>query len=320
MDYERVRSHRTLNLLQSLVILAGMTALLATVGWLIAGVEGMLWTAAAIALALALSPRISPSMVLRLYATRILDRHNAPGLYALAAELARRAGLPAVPTLHYLPSRLLNAFAVGRREHASVVLSDALLRELPPRELAGVLAHEISHIANDDMWVMGLADAVSRLTSMLSLFGQILLLVSLPILFFGGDAPVPLLALLLLVAAPTLSALLQLALSRTREYQADVDAVRLTGDARGLASALVRLEQRQGGWIERVILPGRGVPDPSLLRTHPPTQERVRRLLELQAQRPEVVPVPVREADWRRHLPAARALRRPRWRAGGMWY
>lgn len=322
MDHDRVRSHRTLNLLQSLVLLAGMTTLLGVVGWLIAGLEGMLWTAGAILLALALSPRISPTMVLHLYGTRIIDRYSAPGLHAIAAELAGRAGLQAAPTLHYLPSRVLNAFAVGRRDQASIVLSDGLLRELAPRELAGVLAHEMSHVANNDMWVMGLADIVSRLTSVMSLVGQILLLVAIPMMLFGAAPPVPLLALLLLVAAPTLSALLQLALSRTREYQADLDAVRLTGDPRGLASALLRLEQRQGGWIERVILPGRGIPDPSLLRTHPPTEERVKRLLDLESRRPEILPTPVTvgEADWREHLPGIRVVRRPRWRASGMWY
>jgi heat shock protein HtpX len=110
--------------------------------------------------------------------------------------------------------------------------------------------------------------------------------------------------------------LLQLALSRAREYDADLDAAGLTGDPRGLASALARLERRQGRYWEEILLPGRRMPDPSLLRTHPPTAERIRRLLALlepaepAAAMPSAVTIPIR-----RPAPAA-----PRWHWPGVWY
>ncbi len=132
---------------------------------------------------------------------------------------------------------------------------------------------------------MGLADLFSRLTSLLSLLGLSLLLLYLPLALltqveFNG------LALLLLVLAPHLSALAQLGLSRTREYDADLNAAALTGEPEALARALVKIEQLQHGWWERILLPGRKIPEPSLLRTHPPTAERVERLLQLRPQRP----------------------------------
>jgi heat shock protein HtpX len=205
---------------------------------------------------------------------------------------------------------------VGRRNEAGIAVTDGLLRGLGPRELTGVLAHELSHIANEDMWIMGLADAVSRLTSGLSLAGQILLLVNLPLLLLG-QVTLPWLAVALLIAAPAVSALLQLALSRRREYDADLQAVRLTGDPRGLAAALSRLERYRSGWLGRVLLPGRGDPDPSLLRTHPATDERVRRLLELEREVEVAFPGVQQRFSLRDFPPVSR---RPRWRVGGYRY
>lgn len=316
MDERRLLSHKLNNLIQSALLLAGMAALLGLIGWIIAGGHGLLWTAALGLLVLLLAPRVSPGVILRMYGAVPLGFYDAPNLHYVIGELGRRAELAALPRLYYVPSPVMNAFTMGRRDDAALVVSDGLVRRLTPRELTGVLAHEISHIRNNDMWVMGLADVVSRLTSVLSLAGQVLILLSLPVMLLS-EARVPLLALALLVFAPTISALLQLALSRAREYDADLEAVRLTGDARALASALDKLERQQGGWLERVILPGRRVPEPSLLRTHPPTEERIRRLLELQ---PGAAPL---------RLPAGTLLqaarfrspgRAPRWHATGLWY
>jgi heat shock protein HtpX len=308
------------NLLQSALLLGGMGGLLAALGWLMAEGEGVIWTLLLGLAVLVFSPRLSPAMVLRLYGAHPLDPYAAPRLYDLVEVLARRAELPAPPRLYYLPSRMLNAFAVGRPEAAAITLSDGLLRTLTSRELTGVLAHEMSHLKNNDMWVMGLADVVSRLTSVLSLAGQVLLLINLP-LWLLTDASFPWLLVLLLMVAPTVSALLQLALSRIREYDADLHAAALTGDPHGLASALDKLERIQGGWLERVLMPGRRVPDPSLLRTHPPTEERIQRLLSLSPQ-----------PQWHGRLPLYRVVDDPwsgRWapvrrppsrHVGGLWY
>jgi heat shock protein HtpX len=178
-----------------------------------------------------------------------------------------------------------------------------------------VLAHEVSHIANGDNRVMGFADLVSRITGMLSLAGQLLLLVGLPLwLLTGVDMPWG--PILVLLFAPTLSALVQLALSRSREYEADRSAAELAGDPRGLASALEKLERYQGGLWERLVMPGRKLPEPSLLRTHPPVEERVRRLMDLAAHEhltPLVAEEPPRYAA--RGIPLA-----PRRHFSGLWY
>jgi heat shock protein HtpX len=170
--------------------------------------------------------------------------------------------------------------ATGRRDDAAILVSDGLLRRLDWRELAAVLAHEIAHIAHDDIRVMALAELVSRITAALSLAGQLLLLLVLPALVLGMDG-LPWFPILILLAAPTLSALVQLAVSRSREYEADRGAVELSGDPVALASALVKLEQTGSASREQLLLPGRRLPEPSLLRTHPPTAERVERLRDL---------------------------------------
>ena len=135
---------------------------------------------------------------------------------------------------------------------------------------------------NNDLWVMGLANMFSRSTSLL-LLGPFLLLLNLPLILFS-QGMLSWWAILLLIFAPNLSALAQVALSRTREYDADLNAARLTGDPEGLADALAKIERLQGGWLEQILLPGRRVPEPSLPRTHPDTEERIARLMALNPQ------------------------------------
>lgn len=312
------RRHRLLNGLQSLLLLGAMAAILSGLGWVVAGESGIFWALAGGVALVLFSPGFSPRLVLRMYAARALGPTEAPELHGLLATLAERAGLPTTPELYYVPSQMLNAFAVGTRSHSAVAVTDALLRALSPRELAGVLAHEMSHVRHSDMWVMGLADLFSRMTSLFSSFGQILLLLNLPLLMFS-EYRVSWTAILILVFAPTLSALMQLALSRTREYNADLGAVELTGDPRGLAMALEKMERYQGRFIEQIFFPGRRVPDPSLLRTHPATKERIRRLLVLESgmtplERPRRTVAALPRAGY----PAVD--RRPRWHVNGMWY
>ncbi|KAA3631074.1 MAG: Zn-dependent protease [Proteobacteria bacterium] len=159
-------------------------------------------------------------------------------------------------------------------------MTHGLLNRLTPRELAAVLAHETSHIANNDMRIMGLADAVRPLTHVMALFGLLLTFAPLPLMLFGAVWISPL-GLMLLLLAPTVSALLQLALSRTREFLADMQAVRLTGDPEGLVSALDKLEHQGAGYWRRVFNPVYRDPNPSVLRSHPATRERIERLMSL---------------------------------------
>jgi heat shock protein HtpX len=175
---------------------------------------------------------------------------------------------------------MLNAFSVGDRDHAVIALTDGILRRLDLRELAGVLAHEISHIRNRDLWLMSLADLVGRLARVMTLLGLSLVIIGLPI-WLGGGAQPPGLLILLLLFAPQLTVLLQLALSRAREFDADLDAAGLTGDPKGLISALAKLEHHQRGFWEQILMPGQRLPEPSLLRSHPPTEERIARLQAL---------------------------------------
>jgi heat shock protein HtpX len=169
---------------------------------------------------------------------------------------------------------------VGQGKRGAIAVSDGMLRLLTLRELVCVLGHELSHIRNNDTWVMSFADVVSRVTGTLSFIGQLLVLVNLPLYFFS-DRALPWVPLFIMAAAPVASALLQLALSRAREFSADLSAVQLTGDPDGLASALARLEEYQRRMAGRRLLRGYHGDEPSLLRTHPATAERLQRLKEI---------------------------------------
>jgi heat shock protein HtpX len=212
----------------------------------------------------------------------------------------------------------MNAFTMGRGENVAVAVTDGMIRSLNPREFAGVLAHELSHVRNGDLWVMMLADSIGRLTNLMTMAGGLLLLVNLPLLLLGM-AQISWLFILLLLFAPTIASLLQMGLSRAREYDADLEAASLTGDPAGLASALNKLEQQEASLWERILMPGRRLPEPSLLRSHPPTDERVRRLLSLYSA-DSIDSFGEQEAfelglD---HLPPVNP--RPRWRATGLWH
>jgi heat shock protein HtpX len=230
-----------------------------------------------------LARRISPQMVLAMYKAKPVTRAEFPVGVRIIEELSRRADLPSVPKLHVIPSKMLNAFAVGRRAESAIAITDALATKLSARELAGVLAHEISHITHEDVRVMAFADMVSRFTSFMSTVGLVSLALNLLGFARGFDEQVPWPAVLVLLAAPAVGGLLQMALSRTREFDADLEAAMLTGDPDGLASALTRLEKAQGKIWEGLMLPGSRIPDPSILRTHPVTAERVARLMALKA-------------------------------------
>jgi heat shock protein HtpX len=318
MDRQRLRLHKLKNDLQQLGLLALLAMVLGYLAWVVGGAPFAWGTLIGVGLLSLINPVASPRLVLSLYGARSLSRREAPRLYALLQVLAERADLERLPRLYYLPTRVMNAFATGRREDAAIVLSDGLLRRLDLREIAGVLAHEVSHVANGDIQVMTFADTLSRITGLLGLLGQVLLVLSIPLLILGLETP-PLGALFVLLAGPTLSALAQLALSRNREYEADRSAAELSGDPAGLASALDKLERYQGRFWEQMMLPGRGLPDPSLLRTHPPTNERIARLLELVPPVPPAGLVGHAGRDVLLDL-GARSIRPPRWHVGGLWY
>lgn len=281
--------HRLLNLVQSALLLT----LMAAIAWVSVtaalGAQAGLLAALGMLLGLAFAPDLSRRILMSAYRAQRLTAREAPGLVATLAELARRAGLPRIPALYRVPSSLPNAFAMGSPEDSAICVTDGLLGLLDGRELAGVLAHEVGHVANRDLWLMGLADVMSRLVSLASWIGQFLLILNLPLVLVGA-VHVPWHIVLLLILAPTLMTLVQLGLSRTREYDADRAAAELTGDPEGLVRALRKLDRQLGRFWEEILLPGRRMPDPSLLRTHPPTDSRIRRLRELAARRTAPIP------------------------------
>jgi len=320
MTGERIWRQQARNLLHSLVLMAGMILLLAAVGWLLAGAAGLIVLAVMGAGLLVAAPRVTPVFLLRMFGARPLSPLEAPSLFQMVEELSARAGLPAPPRLWYVASPVANAFSVGSPEEAAVTVTDGLLRHLNGREILGVLAHEVAHIRHNDLAVLTLADLVSRVTFFFSWIGQLLLIVNLP-LWLAAGYRMPWLPVLLLLFAPSLSGMLQLALSRSREYDADLGAVQLTGDPRGLAAALRKIEALQVGFLERLLLPGRRIPEPSLLRTHPDTGDRVRRLLELEEELEAAATPAAVVSSWPDHdLPALPLSQLPRWRWTGLWH
>jgi heat shock protein HtpX len=316
IDPGRFTSHRGLNRLQTLLLLGLMTGYAGFVGWMLWGPDGLWFLAVWGAFLLLFSPQLSARWVLRMYGARPVPTTQAPEYHQALSALAGRAGLPQPPSLWWVPSPMVNAFAVGRRDASAVAVTDGLLRTLSPRELVAVLAHETAHIAHGDLFVMSLADVISRITSAMSFTGLVLILLSLPQALAGGD--VDWWPLVLLAAAPQISLLAQLGLSRTREFDADLTAARLTGDPDGLASALIKLERVQNGFLRRIFFPSRGLPEPSWLRTHPTTEERVLRLRDL---RPDRTP-----DQWNGYsfepptFPQVRLRQRPRGGWWGYWY
>lgn len=304
------------NRLQSLVLVLALLGISTLAGGLLFGEDGLWIAFVGVVLALVFEPMAAWRLTLHLYRARPIHPDQAPELWRLMLALADKAQLPAAPALYYVPSPVVNAFAVGTRGNSAIALSNGLLNRLSLRELAGVLAHEMAHIVHGDLRVMSLADYISRLTHMFALAGQFMLLLSLPLLFIDGiDVSVNWAGLLLLLLSPQVALLMQLGLSRLREYDADLTAVALTGDPAGLASALARIERSSRSWLA-VVLPGWGNPEPSWLRTHPATEERIRRLQELTPASQPLFHYPEEGFSGYRATPL---MRNPRWRIGGLW-
>lgn len=306
------------NILHSVVLVGGIAGLTAVCAALLFGWEGVVWSFACVGLVLIVGPRVAPEAIMRMYNARPLRPGSGEAIPRIVAALARRAGLETVPRVYVIPSEMMNAFAAGRREDASIGLTTGLVNRLTTRELAGVLAHEISHIRNGDLWIMGVADMLSRLTLFMSYFAIVLVVMNLPLVLMG-EAHIPWSAVLLLYFAPTISAVLQLGLSRTREYDADLEGARLSGDPDGLASALMKLERIQGQFWETILMPGRKNPAPSLLRSHPKTEDRVARLRELDRRALDPLPLPTSPLEQMAGFSGFHAMPRYHW-GSGLWY
>lgn len=282
--------HRASNLVKTTVLLAALSALTLGVGHLIGGPRGLLVSGALVLVMNFVSFWFSDSLALLMNRARPLEPGQLPWLESMTADLARRAGLP-MPRLYLVDSPTPNAFATGRSpEKAAVAVTTGLLQLLGRRELAGVLAHELSHVKNRDTLIMTVA---GTLAGVITHVAQLVFWWGGALLGRGDDEDEGggvLATLGLLIVAPVAATLLQLGISRAREFDADASAAQLTGDPEGLASALSRLESGN-----RMIpldhspatahlfivnpLSGRGVL--GLFATHPPIEARVERLLSM---------------------------------------
>lgn len=315
LDMTAQRRHKFRNTVHTWLLTGGSVALLGVCSWLLWGWVGLITSAIVSVAGLWSAYRVSPAMVLKLYKARPLSQREFPEGHQVMETLAQRAGLANRPKLYYVPSKIMNAFAVGTPEDSAIAVTDGLVRGLTLRQFVGVIAHEMSHVRNGDVTVMALADVVNRMTSVLSTIGLITLAFHLTD-FIEGTVGLWT-AIGLLVAAPTVGGLLQMALSRAREYDADLDAVGLTGDPEGLASALLTLEKKQRGLWEGLFLPGSRSPEPSILRSHPKTENRVERLLSLRHEPEPYVTFPDELPSFGNRI--APVTRRPRVRASGVW-
>jgi heat shock protein HtpX len=320
LDEDRRRAHKARNELHSALLVGGLGLVTAFSAWLLWSWTGVMVALLWIGALYAFAPRLPPEMIMALYRARPIDPKQGEQILYIVGELASRAQLPAAPAVYVIPSMTLNAFATGTPGNAVVGITEGLLRRLSLRELAGVLAHELSHVRNNDLSVMSLADVMTRFTQALSYLAVILAIFNLPA-WLLGDSDMPFSALLLLYLTPTIGSLLQLGLSRTREYDADLEAAELTGDPRGLASALAKLERYQGRFWEDLMfpVPTRRIPQPSLLRSHPPTEQRVARLLALES-REMAPPIEVVEEPMVSMVGMGPGSMQPRYRFPGVWY
>jgi heat shock protein HtpX len=320
LDPKALRAHKARNALHSALLVGGLGLLTGVCAWLIWGGMGVAATLVAMGVIYAFAPRLPPELTMRFYRARRIDPRNGAQVLHIVDALADRAELPAAPRVYVIPSMTLNAFATGTPDNAVIGITEGLLRRLSLNELAGVLAHEISHVRNNDLAIMGLADVMTRYTQVLAYLAVFLAFFNLPA-FLLGDAEIPIIGLVLLYLAPAFGSLIQLALSRTREYDADLEAVSLTGDPDSLASALQKLERYYGHFWEdmRMPVPGRRIPQPSLLRSHPKTEDRIARLQALH-ERPLLPQLAVTEEPMVSLVGVGPATMRPRYRWTGVWF
>ncbi len=272
--------------MKTAMLMALMTALLMLIGDFFGGLQGMTFM-----LFIGVAMNIytywnSDKMVLAHYNAKQVDRNSAPELYGIVEKLAQKANIP-MPKVYIIDSPVPNAFATGRNpEHAAVAVNTALADILDKDELAGVLGHELSHVKHRDILISTVAASMAGAISTIAQWGM----------FLGGgrdengESRNPIAAILVMIIAPLAAAMIQMAVSRSREYMADKSGGELCGNPNALADALLKIE----AFANRRVMPGAteatahmfiinpfsGVNAKQLFSTHPSTQERVQLLRE----------------------------------------
>lgn len=271
------------NWLKTSILMAGIVALFGAVGAMIGGRQGMLMALLFGGAMNVWAYWFSDKMVLRMYKARQVDETTSPYLYNMVRELAFRAQLP-MPKVYIIDEAQPNAFATGRNpENAAVAATSGIMRMLSERELRGVMAHELAHVKNRDILISTISATVAGAISMLAQFGM----------FFGGrdeDRPNPVLQILVMILAPLAAMVIQMAISRTREFGADSGGAAISGDPGALADALAKMEAYSKGIPMHaaeahpetaqmmIVNPLSGGGLRGLFSTHPSTQERIARL------------------------------------------
>jgi heat shock protein HtpX len=276
------------NMMKTAVLMAAITALFMAIGGVIGGRSGMM-----LALVVALGMNFfsywfSDQMVLKMYNAREVDETSAPRFYAMVKDLAQRAQLP-MPRVYLIDESAPNAFATGRNpEHAAVAATTGILNVLTERELRGVMAHELAHVKHRDILISTVSATMAGAISMLANFA----------VFFGGrdseGRPAnPLAGIAVAILAPLAASLIQMAISRAREFEADRGGAEISGDPQALASALEKIHRYAQGLpmaaaeahpetAQMMImnpLSADGIR--GLFSTHPATEERVARLMAM---------------------------------------
>ncbi|SAK51890.1 M48 family peptidase [Caballeronia pedi] len=276
------------NWVKTAMLMAAITALFVVIGGMIGGSKGMM-----LALIVALGMNFfsywfSDKMVLRMYNAQEVDETTAPQFYRMVRELATRAQLP-MPRVYLINEDAPNAFATGRNpEHAAVAATTGILRVLSEREMRGVMAHELAHVKHRDILISTISATMAGAISALANFAM----------FFGGRdgegrPSNPIASILVAILAPIAGALIQMAISRAREFEADRGGAEISGDPQALASALEKIHAYASGvpfptaeahpaTAQMMImnpLSGGGIAN--LFSTHPATEERVARLMEM---------------------------------------
>jgi heat shock protein HtpX len=276
------------NGLKTGLLIAGIMGLFGAVGAVLGGAQGML-----VALLFGAATNVwaywfSDRLVLRMYGAREVDEASAPQLYRIVRDLAARAALP-MPRVYLIDAAQPNAFATGRNpEHAAVAVTSGLIRMLTAREISGVLAHELAHVRHRDILTSTITATIAGAISALANFG----------LFFGdreGEGRNPALSLVVMIVAPIAAMLIQFAISRAREFDADRGGAVISGDPQALADALVKIERNAKGIAldtaeahpataqMMIVNPLTGSGLAGLFNTHPSTDERVARLRAMAA-------------------------------------
>ncbi|MBF1991466.1 zinc metalloprotease HtpX [Fischerella thermalis] len=282
-----------INQVKTAALLALLSGLLITISyWVIGGSTGVIVGIVIAAVTNLFSWYQSDKIALAAYGAQPVSPQAAPGLYAMVERLSQRANLP-MPSIYVVPSQNPNAFATGRDpQHSAIAVTEGILQILPEDELEGVIAHELTHIANRDTLTQAvaatIAGAISFLAQMLS-YG----LWFSPYSRDERNGPNPLGLLLTVILAPIAATIIQLAISRTREFAADAGSARITGNPRALARALQRLDAT----ARQIPLNANPAFEPllitnafsgqfmsNLFSSHPPTEARVEALLRLEQQ------------------------------------